>query len=155
MNMVYAGMNLLWSTQNWMTDLWIDRMKAPLLHIKGITSGTHSAPEKLWLPFHTPKGCQGTVHYMGLKDIVQLRRSPTCTGCSPPICFVSKAQLILHVLPNRSCAGWACISQFILGWTKYIFVYTRPYRDSVCWYACAHLSIYWVKLSISQYILFI
>ncbi len=28
-----------------MTNLWIDGMKAPLRHIKGIKSGTHSAPE--------------------------------------------------------------------------------------------------------------
>ena len=103
MNMVYASVNLLWSTQNWMTDLWIDRMQAPLRHIKGITSGMHSAPGKLWLPFHAPKGCQSTVHYMGLQDIVQLRWSPTCTWSSPPIWFVSKAQLILHVLPNPLC----------------------------------------------------
>ncbi len=59
-------------------------MKALLRHIKGITSGTHSAPEKIWLPFHASKGCQGTIHYMSLQDIVQLHRSPTWTGCDPP-----------------------------------------------------------------------
>ncbi len=88
-----------------MTNLWIEGMKALLRHIKGITSGTHSAPEKIWLPFRASKGCQGTIHYMSLQDhdIVQLHRSPTWTGCSSLICFVGKNQLILQVLPNPLC----------------------------------------------------
>ena len=32
---------------NGLTNLWIEGMKALLGHIKGITSGTHSAPEKI------------------------------------------------------------------------------------------------------------
>ncbi len=91
-----------------MTNLWIAGMKAPVLHIKGITSGTHCAPEQLRLPFHTSKGCQGTVHDMCLQDIVQLRWRPPGTGCSQPIGFVCKTQLILHVLPNPLCQLSSC-----------------------------------------------
>ncbi len=121
--MVYAGMNLLWSIENWMTDLRIDGMKAPLWHIKGITSGTHGAPEKLWLPFHAPKGCQGTDHCMGLQDIVQLRRSPTCTGCSPLIGFVSKAQLILHVLRQFCGQPAQHLGVGAFGYHGYLYIY--------------------------------
>ena len=129
----------VWSTENWMTNFWIEGMKALLGHIKGITSGTHSAPEKIWLPFHASKGCQGTVHYMSLQDIVQLCRSPTWTCCSSLICFVGKTQLILQVLPNPLCqlcrqpaqgrAGRPVhvlqLRWYILNKTKYIKVYTH------------------------------
>ena len=98
--MVYSWYIPVWSINNWMTNLWIEGMEAPFRHVKGITSGTHRAPEQLRLTFHTYKGCQATVHDMGLQDIVQLSWRPTCTVCSPFIGFVGKAQLILHVLHN-------------------------------------------------------
>ena len=35
------------------SNLGVEGMKLPLWQIEGITSGTHSTPEQLWLPFHT------------------------------------------------------------------------------------------------------
>ena len=84
-------------------NLWIEAMEAPFWHIKGIASGTHYASEQLRLPFHTSEGCQGTINNMGLQDMVELRRSPACSGRRPLIRFVWKAQLFLQVLPNPLC----------------------------------------------------
>ncbi len=65
-----------------------------------IAKGTHCTPEQLSLPFHTPKGCQGSVHSMCLQDMIELCWSPTGTGFRQPISFVGKPQLILQVFPN-------------------------------------------------------
>ena len=71
-----SGYILVGDIAKWLAHLWIEGMKAPLRHIKWITSGTHGAPEQFRLPFHTPKGCQGSVHYMCLKDMIELCWSP-------------------------------------------------------------------------------
>ncbi len=76
-----------------LANLWIEGMKAPLRHIKWITSGTHCTPEQLRLPFHTPQGCQGSVHYMCLQDMIELCWSPTGTD--------SLSALLGN--PNSSC----------------------------------------------------
>ena len=34
-------------------------------------------PAQIWLPFHTPKGTQGTVNNMSLQNMIQLCRGPT------------------------------------------------------------------------------
>ncbi len=75
-------------------------MKVPFRHIKWITSGTHCTPEQFRLPFHTPKGCQGSIHYLCLKDMIELCWSPTRTWFRQPIIFVGKPQLILQVSPD-------------------------------------------------------
>jgi hypothetical protein len=82
-------------------------MKAPFRHIKGIASGSHGASEKIRLPFHTAKCGQGTVDNMILQDTVQLCWGPARSWLSPPISFVGKPQLVLHVLSNPfSKLGW-------------------------------------------------
>jgi hypothetical protein len=88
-----------------MTNLWIEGMKAPLRHIKGITSGTHSAPEKIWLPFHASKGCQGTIHYMSLQDIVQLGQ------------------------PDAGCRDIQRWTEYVRSYTSRSECYTEIYRD--------------------------
>ena len=52
--------------------LWIHFMKSVFWHIKWITSGTHGAPAQIRLPFHTPKGSQGTINNMSQQDMIQL-----------------------------------------------------------------------------------
>jgi hypothetical protein len=96
-------------------------MKAPLRHIKSITSGNHRTPEQLRLPFHTPNGCQGSVHDMCLQDMIQLCWSPTGTGFRQAISFVGKSQLILQVFPNPLCQlcgqpaqGWVSRPVYVL-----------------------------------------
>ncbi len=44
--------------------LWIHSMKSVFWHKKWITSGTHDSPAQIRLPFHTPKGTQGTINNM-------------------------------------------------------------------------------------------
>ena len=80
-------------------DLWVEGMEALLWQIEGITSCTHHTPEQLRLPFHTAKCSQGTVHYMGIKNMVELCRSPACARFCPLISFIRKPQSILQVLP--------------------------------------------------------
>ncbi len=44
---------LAWYIAKCLANLWIEGMKAPLRHIKWITSGKHGTPEQLRLPFHS------------------------------------------------------------------------------------------------------
>ena len=53
-----------------------DACPALLWQIGGIASCTHHTPEQLRLPFHTAKCSQSTVHYMLMKNMVELCRSP-------------------------------------------------------------------------------
>ncbi len=48
-----SGYILAWDIAKCLANRWIEGMKAPLRHIKWITSGTHCTPEQLRLPFHT------------------------------------------------------------------------------------------------------
>ena len=82
------------------TNFGIKGMETPLWQIEGITSGTHSTPEQLRLPFHTSKCCQSTVHHMHIKNMVELSRSPSRSRCCPLIGLIRKTQQILQVLPN-------------------------------------------------------
>ena len=82
------------------SNLGVEGMKSPLWQIEGITSGTHSTPEQLRLPFHTSKCSQCTVHDMRMKNMVELSRSPSSARCCPLISLIRKTQLILQVLPN-------------------------------------------------------
>ena len=87
--------------------LWIHSMKAVFWHIEWITSGTHDAPAQIRLPFHTPKGTQGTINNMSLQDMIQLCRGPTTSRLCPLISFIWKSQLILQVLTYPLCQlGW-------------------------------------------------
>ncbi len=87
--------------------LRIHSMKAVFWHIKWIISGTHDAPAQFWVPFHTPKGSQGTINHMSLQNMIQLCRGPTTVRLFPLISFVGKSQLILQVLTNPLCQfGW-------------------------------------------------
>ena len=87
--------------------LWIHSMKSVFWHIKWITSGTHDSPAQIRLPFHTPKGTQGTINNMSLQDMIQLCRGPTTSRLCPLISFIWKSQLILQVLTNPLCQlGW-------------------------------------------------
>ena len=101
-------MNYVWVvTLLVLTNLWVQGMKAPLRHIKGIASGSHCASEKIRLPFHTPKCGQGTIDNMILQDTVQLRWGPARSWLSPLISFVGKPQLVLQVLSDPfSQLGW-------------------------------------------------
>ena len=54
----------------------VEGMEALLWQIEGIASCTHHTPEQLRLPFHTAKCSQSTVHYMLMKNMVELCRSP-------------------------------------------------------------------------------
>jgi len=94
-------------------------MKAPLSHVKGIlpgiTPGTHGAPEKLRLPFHTSESGQGSMHNMLLQDMVELSRSPACARLSPFVSLVRKTQLLLQFLANplsqlcgQPAQDWVC-----------------------------------------------
>ncbi len=92
-------------------------MEALLWQIEGITFGMHSTPEELRLPFHTSKWRQCTVHYMGMKNMVELCWSPSNTRFCPLICFIRKTQLILQVLPyplNQLGEGLMCSSVYAL-----------------------------------------
>ena len=82
------------------SNLGVEGMEAPLWQIEGITSGTHSTPEQLRLPFHTSKCSQCTVHNMLMKNMVELSRSPSSARCCPLISLIRKPKLILQVLPN-------------------------------------------------------
>ena len=53
------------------TNLGVEGMKAPLSHVKGITPGTHGAPEQVRLPFH--------IHTMYI-----------------PVCTYSKIDILVH-----------------------------------------------------------
>ena len=81
------------------SNLGIEGMESPLRQIEWITSGTHSTPEQLRLPFHTPKCSQSTVHHMCIKNMVELSRSPSRSRFCPLIRLIRKTQLILQVLP--------------------------------------------------------
>jgi hypothetical protein len=80
-----------------MLYLWVARMKAPLWHIKWITSGTHRASEQVGLPLHTTKRGQFSVNYMVVEDAVELCCYPTRPWLSPFISFVGKSQLFLEI----------------------------------------------------------
>ena len=80
-------------------NLGVKGMESPLWQIEGITSGTHSTPEQLRLPFHTSKCCQSTVHHMCIKNMVELSRSPSTSMFCTLIGPIRKTQLILQVLP--------------------------------------------------------
>ena len=86
-----------------MLYLWLARMKAPLWHIKWITSGTHHASEQVGLPLHTTKRGQFSVNNMAVEDTVKLSCCPTCPWLSPFISFVRKSQLFLEILPDPLC----------------------------------------------------
>ena len=81
-------------------NLNIEAMEAPFRHIKWIASGPHYASEQLRLPFHTSEGSQGAIHNMGLQDMIELSRSPSCAWRCPLIRFVWKAHFVLKVLTN-------------------------------------------------------
>ena len=81
-------------------NLRVEGMEALLWQIEGIASCTHHTPEQLRLPFHTAKCIQSTVHYMLMKNMVELCRSPARARFCPLICFIRKTQHILQVLPD-------------------------------------------------------
>ena len=59
-----------------------EAMEAPFGHIEGIASGPIHTSEQLRLPFkfHSSKRYQGTIHKMGLQDMVELCRKNSITG---------------------------------------------------------------------------
>ena len=64
-------------------NLWIEGMEELLWEIEGIASCTKHTPEQLRLPFHTAKCSQSTVHYMRMKNMVELSRGPTSARLCP------------------------------------------------------------------------
>ena len=50
----------------------VHAMKAPLLQLERVSSGTHYAQKLLRLPHDTAKGCLGTIHNMHLQNMIQL-----------------------------------------------------------------------------------
>ena len=78
--------------------LRVEGMKALLWHIKRITPCKHHTPEQVRLPFHTAKSSQGTIHYTGIKNMVQLCRRPASSRFCPLISLIRKTQLLLQVL---------------------------------------------------------
>jgi hypothetical protein len=69
-------------------------MEALLLQIEGIASCTHHPPEQLRLPLHAAKCSQSTVHYMLMKNMIELSMGPASARFCPPIGFIGKIQLI-------------------------------------------------------------
>ncbi len=78
--------------------LRVEGRKVLLWYIKRITSCTQHTPEHVRLPFHTAKCSLGTIHYMGIKNMVQLCRSPVSARICPLISFIRKTQLLLQIL---------------------------------------------------------
>ena len=71
-------------------------------------------------PFHTSKGCQGTVDDMCLQDMVQLSGCPACSRLSSCVSFVWKSRMNTSIY-------------------QYILVYTNIYLDILL---CMNTSIY-------------
>ncbi len=94
-----------------MLYLWVAGMKAPLWHIKWITSGTHHASEQVGLPLHTTNRGQVSVNNMAVEDTVERSCCLTCPWLRPFISFVRKSQLFLEIprstLPALSVASTA------------------------------------------------
>ncbi len=101
---------LAWDIAKCLANLWIEGMKAPLRHIKWITSGTHCTPGQLRLPFHSES-----------------------THCNNDRTYTTSTKYIL--VYTRMYFVYLCIYSYILWYTDiYYFnkVYTRIYSYVLC-----------------------
>ncbi len=100
---------LAWDIAKCLANLWIEGMKAPLRHIKWITSGTHCTPEQLRFPFHSES-----------------------THCKNRRTYTTSTKCIL--VCTRMYFAYLCIYSYLLWYIriyttskKYILIYTHMY----------------------------
>ncbi len=129
-----------------LANLWIEGMKAPLRHIKWITSGKHCTPEQLRLPFHSESThCKNQRTYTTSTKyiLVYTRMSLHICVYNPIYCNIYGHILLRQSIYSDILICTLHIRAYILIYcdiltyttsTKYILVYTRMYSVYLCTY---------------------